>query len=101
MLVMEIYGWLSVLFARITGKLTLISPPGLSGCPIRTAGCIVPLKKSEGTKLTSSEGSTKLANFSMCYSAQLYGLLCILRIIWSYVNSVVFADCFICTCITQ
>ncbi|KAM0038113.1 hypothetical protein Hdeb2414_s0013g00411111 [Helianthus debilis subsp. tardiflorus] len=27
MLVMEIYGWLSVLFARITGKLTLISPP--------------------------------------------------------------------------
>ncbi|KAJ0532577.1 hypothetical protein HanIR_Chr09g0398521 [Helianthus annuus] len=63
--------------------------------------CIVPLKKSEGTKLTSSEGSTKLASFSMCYAAQLYGLLCILRIIWSYVNSVVFADCFICTCITQ
>ncbi|KAF5790386.1 putative 3-dehydroquinate synthase II [Helianthus annuus] len=74
---------------------------GLSGCPIRAAGCIVPLKKSEGTKLTSSEGSTKLASFSMCYAAQLYGLLCILRIIWSYVNSVVFADCFICTCITQ
>ncbi|KAM0008202.1 putative farnesol dehydrogenase (NAD(+)) [Helianthus debilis subsp. tardiflorus] len=29
MLVMEIYGWLSVLFARITGKLPLISPPVL------------------------------------------------------------------------
>ncbi|KAM0071388.1 hypothetical protein Hdeb2414_s0001g00024551 [Helianthus debilis subsp. tardiflorus] len=40
--------------------------------------CIVLLKKSEGTKLTSSEGSTKLTSFSMCYSAQLYGLLCIL-----------------------
>ncbi|KAJ0514285.1 hypothetical protein HanHA300_Chr10g0367841 [Helianthus annuus] len=36
--------------------------------------------KSDGTKLTSSEGSTKLASFSMCYSAQLYGLLCILRL---------------------
>ncbi|KAJ0860793.1 putative farnesol dehydrogenase (NAD(+)) [Helianthus annuus] len=29
MLVMEIYGWLSVLFARITRKLPLISPPVL------------------------------------------------------------------------
>ncbi|KAF5789275.1 hypothetical protein HanRHA438_Chr09g0394131 [Helianthus annuus] len=77
------------------------SPEYLENLHLLALRCIVPLKKSEGTKLTSSEGSTKLASFSMCYAAQLYGLLCILRIIWSYVNSVVFADCFICTCITQ
>ncbi|KAJ0785774.1 putative farnesol dehydrogenase (NAD(+)) [Helianthus annuus] len=30
MFVIEIYGWLSVLFARITGKLPLISPPAVT-----------------------------------------------------------------------